>query len=110
MQRKDHVAMDPIVIAGTGLAGITVARELRKLDKDAPLVLVTADDGAFYSKPMLSNALAAGKTAAQLATTPGAALAAQLGARLIAGTRIAAIDPAARVPFKRSRRFMRAGR
>ncbi len=87
--------MDPIVIAGTGLAGITVARELRKLDKDAPLVLVTADDGAFYSKPMLSNALAAGKTAAQLATTPGAALAAQLGARLIAGTRIAAIDPAA---------------
>ena len=54
--------MAPIVIVGSGLAGYTVARELRKLDRQVPVVMVTADDGGFYSKPMLSNALAAGKT------------------------------------------------
>ena len=56
--------MDPIVIIGSGLAGYNVARELRKLDKVAPLALVTADGGEFYSKPMLSNALAANKAPA----------------------------------------------
>ena len=55
---------DPLVIVGTGLAGYTLAREWRKLDSDRPLVMLTEDAGAFYSKPMLSNALAQGKTAA----------------------------------------------
>ncbi|OQW95654.1 MAG: hypothetical protein BWK79_01685 [Beggiatoa sp. IS2] len=47
--------MHPVTIIGTGLAGYTVARELRKLDKNIPLRLITADDGSFYSKPMLSS-------------------------------------------------------
>ncbi|MEN8218613.1 MAG: hypothetical protein ABFS56_20040 [Pseudomonadota bacterium] len=38
------------------MAGYTVARELRKLDKDCPLRIISADDGGGYSKPMLSNA------------------------------------------------------
>jgi rubredoxin-NAD+ reductase len=45
--------MKPIIIIGAGLAGYTVARELRKLDKQIPLTIITADDGGFYSKPML---------------------------------------------------------
>lgn len=85
----------PIVILGSGLAGISVARELRKLDTAVPITLVTADDGAFYSKPMLSNALAAGKSAAQLTMTPREALAAQLQAEIRAHTRVDAIRPAA---------------
>ncbi len=40
--------MKPIVIAGSGLAGYTVARELRKLDRSTPLVVVTADAGEIY--------------------------------------------------------------
>ena len=36
----------PIVIVGTGLSGYTLAREVRKLDKETPIVMVTADDGA----------------------------------------------------------------
>jgi rubredoxin-NAD+ reductase len=86
----------PIVILGSGLAGISVARELRKLDTAVPITIVTADDGAFYSKPMLSNALAAGKSAAQLAMTPRDALAAQLQAEIRAHTWVSAIRPAAR--------------
>ena len=48
----------PVVIVGSGLAGYTVAREFRKLDKLTPLVVVSRDHAGFYSKPMLSNALA----------------------------------------------------
>jgi rubredoxin-NAD+ reductase len=59
----------PIVILGTGLAGFTLARELRKLDTTTPLVIVSRDQAGFYSKPMLSNALAGKKTAASLVRT-----------------------------------------
>jgi rubredoxin-NAD+ reductase len=81
----------PIVVLGSGLAGITVIRELRKLDSQVSVILVTADDGAFYSKPMLSNALAAGKSAAQLALTQREALATQLKAEILAHRRVTAI-------------------
>jgi rubredoxin-NAD+ reductase len=51
-----------IVVAGSGLAGYGVLRELRKLAPDARLTLITADDGHFYSKPALSTALAKGRS------------------------------------------------
>jgi len=89
--------MLPVVILGSGLAGITVARELRKLDQETPLTIVTADDGTFYSKPNLSNACNAGKSAAQLALTPAAQLAAQLRADIVPHTPVSRILPAPRV-------------
>ena len=67
--------MNPIVIIGTGLAGYTLAREFRKLNQDAPLHLLTADDGRFYSKPMLSNAFHSNKTPDALAMNTGQACA-----------------------------------
>lgn len=86
--------MNPsVVILGSGLAGITVARELRKLDKEVPLTIVTADDGGFYSKPSLSNALAAGKAAAQLVLTAREALAAQLNIEIRAHSRVTRLLP-----------------
>ena len=83
----------PIVILGCGLAGIGVARELRKLDAAAPVILVSADDGAFYSKPSLSNALAAGKTAPQLVLTARETLMAQLKLEIRAHTRVTRLLP-----------------
>ena len=77
-----------IVIVGAGLAGFGVARELRKLDKAVHIRLVTADEGAFYSKPNLSNALAWGKAPEQLVAAPRAAIAAQLGIDIAAHTRV----------------------
>ncbi|MCX7176103.1 MAG: FAD-dependent oxidoreductase [Proteobacteria bacterium] len=82
-----------IVILGSGLAGISVARELRKLDKEVPLTIVTADDGGFYSKPSLSNALAAGKSAPQLVLTQREALAAQLNVEIRSHTRVTRLLP-----------------
>ncbi len=70
--------MHPIVIVGSGLAGYTLLKEFRKRDTRTPVTLVTADGGAFYSKPNLSNALAAGRTAAALAGASAEKLAADL--------------------------------
>ncbi len=87
--------MHPIVIVGSGLAGYTLLKELRKRDRTTPITLVTADDGAFYAKPNLSNALAAKKTAADLASASAEKLAADLNATVLAHTRVHAIDTAA---------------
>lgn len=73
----------PLVIVGTGLAGYTVAREVRKLDRERPIVMISQDDGAAYSKPMLSNALAQGKSPAALANFDAQAMAAQLDATVL---------------------------
>jgi rubredoxin-NAD+ reductase len=84
--------MKPIIVIGAGMAGYTLAREFRKLDKNRPLLIFTADDGGFYSKPMLSNAFAQGKQAEQLVSQSAAQMAAQLSATIITGTRVGHID------------------
>lgn len=86
----------PIVIIGTGLAGYTTARELRKLDSETPLEIITADDGHFYSKPMISNALGRNQQALDLPMADAAKMAADLDARIRTRTRVEAIDPQAR--------------
>ncbi len=85
-----------IVIVGSGLAGYTLLKEIRKRDADVPVTLVTADDGAFYSKPNLSNALAAGKAAAALAGASADKMAGDYSATVLAHTRVTAIDTQAR--------------
>lgn len=84
--------MEAIVILGTGLAGYTLAREFRKLDQDRKLILITNDDGALYSKPMLSNALAKGSTAQALAQQTAEQMAETLQAEIFTRTRIDNID------------------
>lgn len=88
--------MSGVVIIGSGLAGYTLAKEFRKLSSDTPLSIITADDGAFYSKPLLSNALAKGKTAEMLPTASAAQMAKQLKATIMPHTRVTTIDTAAR--------------
>jgi rubredoxin-NAD+ reductase len=84
----------PILIIGSGLAGYTLARELRKLDKETPLTIITSDDGSFYSKPMLSNALAAGKSAETLVVQPVEKMREQLAATILTGANVSEIDTA----------------
>jgi len=79
-------------IIGSGVAAWTLVRELRKADPEAEIRLITADSGDFYSKPMLSNALASGKTAESLVMTPAAKFAEQQKVELIANTNVSAID------------------
>jgi rubredoxin---NAD+ reductase len=79
-------------IIGSGVAAWTLVRELRKADPEAEIRLITADSGDFYSKPMLSNALASGKTAESLVMTPAAKFAEQQKVELIANTNVSSID------------------
>jgi rubredoxin-NAD+ reductase len=89
--------MSSIVVIGAGLAGYGVVRELRRLDPAARLLLIADDDGHFYSKPMLSTALAKGKTAGQLVTTSAEAMAAGQKIEVMTQTRVARIDAERRV-------------
>ncbi len=84
------------MIVGTGLAGWTLAREFRKLDPHTPIVLISRDEGAFYSKPMLSNALAGGRSPASLVTTPATAAAEAIQATVLAQREVVRIDTVAR--------------
>lgn len=86
------MSISPIVIVGTGLAGYSLARELRKLDAEIPIVMVSRDAGAFYSKPMLSNALSAKRSAASLVMKSAATMEAELRARVLTHTQVVTID------------------
>lgn len=85
-------AQAPIVIVGTGLAGYSLAREIRKQDKEARIVMVTADDGVSYSKPMLSTGFTKGKDADGLAQAATEAMAEQLNLELRTYTTVTGID------------------
>jgi rubredoxin-NAD+ reductase len=87
---------DPIIIIGTGLAGYQLAREFRKIDQATPLVLITADQGKFYSKPLLSTALTSGKTFDTLATASAETMAEQLNAVIHTNTTVTQIDAIAK--------------
>ena len=87
--------MHPIIIIGSGLAGYNTAKELRKLDTATPLVVIASDSSSFYSKPMLSNAIASKKTPAAIALNTPTQMAEQLKGSVRANTRVDAIDTAA---------------
>ncbi|QWD63483.1 NAD(P)/FAD-dependent oxidoreductase [Polynucleobacter sp. MWH-UH2A] len=86
-----------IVIIGSGLAGYTLIREIRKLDKATPITLITREPGYFYSKPMLSTAFASKKEAAQLISTPAEGMATQLDITILSQTEVSAIDGSKKV-------------
>jgi rubredoxin-NAD+ reductase len=82
----------PVVIIGTGLAGYNLAREFRKLDSETPLLLITADDGRSYSKPMLSTGFGKNKEADGLSMAEPGTMAEQLNAEVRTHTRVSGID------------------
>jgi rubredoxin-NAD+ reductase len=83
-----------IVIIGSGLAGYTLVREIRKLDKEVPITLITREPGYFYSKPMLSTAFASNKDVAQLISTPAEGMVTQFAIKVLFDVEVSAIDTA----------------
>lgn len=82
----------PIIIIGSGLAGYNVAKEFRKLDTETPLVILTSDDGAYYSKPMLSSAFTTGKTPDTLPLGDAEKMKEQLSAEIVTFIQVNKID------------------
>lgn len=86
-----------IVVIGTGLAGYTVARELRKLSPDTALTLITRDDGSSYSKPQLSTGFAQRKSADQLALASVEQMRDQLRATIFNHTTVQSLNAQAQI-------------
>ena len=84
--------MSTLAIVGSGLAGYTLAREFRKIDKETSVTLISQDSADFYSKPMLSTALAQGKDAQSLVMTPAEKMSSQLNIKLHANTQVMEIN------------------
>ena len=87
------MSQNPIVIIGSGLAGYTVIREFRKLENEIPVIIISADHGGFYSKPMLSNALAKSKTPDTLLNSNAEHVAEQMKAVIRPYSKVSAINP-----------------
>lgn len=73
----------PVIIIGSGMAGYTLARELRKLTTSLPIVMVCQDSGDSYAKPTLSNAYAQNKLADTIANASAAKMAETLNLTLL---------------------------
>ncbi len=56
-----------VIIIGSGMAGYSLARELRKLNEQLTITVICRDAGDNYSKPTLSNAFAQKKSASNIA-------------------------------------------
>lgn len=89
----------PVVVIGTGLAGYNLVKELRKLAPEQPIMMITADDGRNYSKPMLSTGFGKNKSADELAMASAGEMAEQLNIVIRTNTRVTHIDPQAHRVF-----------
>jgi rubredoxin---NAD+ reductase len=85
----------PVVIVGTGFAGYTVAREIRRRDRTISMLMLSREDGNQYSKPMLSNAFAQKMSLAQLSGTPKEQMAKRLNIAIESNAGVEWIDSAA---------------
>lgn len=82
----------PIVVIGTGLAGYHLVKEFRKHDTASQIIMITADDGCNYSKPMLSTGFTKDKSASDLAMADAGKMAEQLDVIIRTNTRVTGID------------------
>ncbi|WP_284047251.1 FAD-dependent oxidoreductase [Guyparkeria hydrothermalis] len=83
---------DSVVIVGAGIAGWTVAEELRARDPDRPITLISNDEAAAYTKPGLSMAISQGRAPEDLVEQSGPAKAAELGITLQPNTSVLALN------------------
>ncbi|RCV90563.1 FAD-dependent oxidoreductase [Billgrantia montanilacus] len=86
----------PLIIVGSGMAGLGLARQVRARDTARPITLITADSGDDYAKPLLSTGFAKGLPPTRLATRSALEAADQLGVVMRTHTRVEGIDIQAR--------------
>ncbi|MEG2041684.1 MAG: FAD-dependent oxidoreductase, partial [Hafnia sp.] len=83
----------PLIIVGSGHAGLQLARNVRRLQASSGLVMICADDGVDYSKPQLSHAFSQQQTAQHLTRKTAEELRQELKMMLLNGQRVEAIHP-----------------
>ncbi|ELE6597280.1 FAD-dependent oxidoreductase [Vibrio alginolyticus] len=85
---------DPIVIIGSGHSGYQLAAALRAQSETVAITVFTADDGALYSKPALSNALVMNKDGDALQSESALEWESRINIRVYPHTRVEQIDRA----------------
>jgi rubredoxin-NAD+ reductase len=85
-----------IIIIGSGLAGYTLVKDFRRLNKTASILMLSNDDASYYSKPMLSTGFAKHKSAADLAMQSATQMAQTLDITIYASTEVVSIDKTAK--------------
>lgn len=86
----------PLVIIGSGLAGYSLLRALRRDGAERPVTVLTRDDGAAYFRADFPAALAAGRAARDLVVARADHMAHRLSARIVTHTTVQALDRASR--------------
>ncbi|RUR35700.1 NAD(P)/FAD-dependent oxidoreductase [Vreelandella populi] len=93
LDATDHAGL---VIIGTGMAGVGLARALRRLNDRRAITLISLDSGDDYSKPLLSTGLTKHMPPERLVQRTTAALADELDARVITHTHVEQLTPEVR--------------
>lgn len=84
----------PLLIVGTGMAALQLARQVRARDARRPIELISADSGCEYAKPLLSTAFAKATPPPRLIQHTALELADTLNALVRTRTSVSALDPA----------------
>ncbi|MGP9535557.1 NAD(P)/FAD-dependent oxidoreductase [Halomonas sp. AOP42-E1-30] len=92
VSHKHITSQAELVIIGTGMAGIGLARALRRQGDQRSITLVSADSGDDYSKPLLSTGFAKDLSADTLAQRNAAVLGEELNAHVVIHTHVSALD------------------
>jgi len=87
----------PLIIIGTGLAAYNLAREWRKHNHSQALIMISRDDGAFYSKPLLSTGYSKNKRADQLVIKTAEEMAQELTADIRIYSEVTSIESDAQI-------------
>jgi 3-phenylpropionate/trans-cinnamate dioxygenase ferredoxin reductase component len=85
-----------VIIVGAGQGGLQVAASLREEGYAGPVTLIGDEPGLPYQRPPLSKGFLTGKTTAEQLQLRPAAFYAERTIDLLAGERVATIDPGAR--------------
>jgi len=89
---KSNTYAAPIVIIGSGFAGYQLVKEIRKLDTNTPISMYTHDDGAYYSKPKLSNSISQDVKGHQLVISTAEELALKFNISIYPFSNVSGID------------------
>lgn len=83
-----------IVVIGAGIAAWSAVAEIRKLDKDTPIIMISGGSADYYPKPLLSMAYAQQRDPDAIVEATGAVKAAELDVVLREHTKVIAVNRA----------------
>ena len=81
----------PIVIIGTGLAGYDLIKQLREQGDTSEVIMITADDGDYYPKPVISHGISQNRSAGDITRASAAEMATKYSVQILTQTQVQAI-------------------